>query len=108
MFKYLNKFNILYQHQYEFRPNHNSNQPLLHLLDKIYQGLYKTIPAYTIGIFLDLKKDFYKVDSWYQNSLKKLKHYGFKEISFTWFMNYLTRQKQYVCIDGCSSSEREI
>ena len=23
-------------------------------------------------------------------------------------MNYLTRQKQYVCIDGCSSSEREI
>ena len=29
MFKYLNKFNILY--------HHNTNQSLLHLLDKIYQ-----------------------------------------------------------------------
>ena len=41
MFKYLNKFNILYRHRYGFRPNHNSNQPLLHLLDSIYQARSK-------------------------------------------------------------------
>ena len=62
MFKFLNEFNILYHYQYGFRPNHNTNQPLLHLLDKIYQGLNKTIPEYTKGIFLDLKKAFNKVD----------------------------------------------
>ena len=50
------------------------NKPLLHLLDKIYQGLNKTIPEYTVGIFLDFKKAFVKVDI--KILLKKLKHYG--------------------------------
>ena len=30
MFKYINKFNIFYEHQYEFRPKHDTSQPLLH------------------------------------------------------------------------------
>jgi len=58
MFKYLNKFEIFYQHQYGFRPQHNTNQPLLHLMNKIYENLNKPQPEFTLGIFLDLKKAF--------------------------------------------------
>ena len=56
--KYLNKFEIFYQHQYGFRPQHNTNQPLLHLMNKIYENLNKPQPEFTLGIFLDLKKAF--------------------------------------------------
>ena len=55
MFKYLIKFEIFYQHQYGFRPQHNTNQPLLHLMNKINENLNKPQPELTLGIFLDLK-----------------------------------------------------
>jgi len=58
IFKYLNKFEIFYQYQYGFRPKHNTNQPLLHLMNKIYENLNKPQPEFTLGIFLDLKKPF--------------------------------------------------
>ena len=51
MFKYLNKLEIFYQHQYGFRPQHNTNQPLLHLMNKIYENLNKPQPEFTLGIF---------------------------------------------------------
>ena len=51
MFTYLNKFEIFYQHQYGFRPQHNTNQPLLHQMNKIYENLNKPQPEFTLGIF---------------------------------------------------------
>ena len=39
MFRYLDKFNIFYEHQYEFRPR--LFRPLLHLINKIYENLQK-------------------------------------------------------------------
>ena len=55
MFRYLN---IFYEHQFGFKPKHNTNQPLLHLMNKIYENLNKSKPEFTLGIFLDLKKAF--------------------------------------------------
>ena len=82
MFRYLNKFNIFYEHQYGFRPKHNTNQPLLHSMNKIYENLNKSKPEITLGIFLDLKKAF---DCCYLDILlKKLIHYGFKNVANTW------------------------
>ena len=66
---------------------------MLHLLDKIYQGLNTPIPEYTLGIFLDLKKAFETVDI--EILLKKLNQYGFKDKSYTWFKHYPTNRKQY-------------
>ena len=57
MFKYLNKFDIFYQHQYGFRLRHNTNQPLLHLINKIYENLYK---------YYGLKN---VANTWFQNYL---------------------------------------
>ena len=58
MFRYLNKCNIFYEYQYGFRPKHNTNQPLLHLMNKIYENLNKSKPEFTLGIFLKKAFDY--------------------------------------------------
>ena len=40
--------------------------------------------------------------------LKKLNHYGFKNVVNSWFKNYLVNKTQYVCINGAFSTERII
>ena len=75
--RYLNKYKLLYSHQYGFRPGHDTEQPILKILDKIYSCLNETDnPEYFIGIFLDLKKAFDTVD--YDSLQNKLEHYGFR------------------------------
>ena len=106
MFRYLNKYDILYNYQFGFRPKHDTNQPIIHLLDRIYTGLNKDIPEYTLGIFLDLKKAFDTVD--HDILLEKLKHYGFKNISNLWFKNYLSDRTQFVSINDHNSSTTTI
>ena len=59
---FLNAQNILYQHQYGFRSNHNTSQPVLHFYDKIYNSLNQKPSATTLSIFIDLKKAFDTVD----------------------------------------------
>ena len=106
MFKYLNKFEIFYQHQYGYRPKNNTNQPLLHLMNKIYENLNKPQPEFTLGIFLDLKKAF---DCCNLNILfKKLEYFGFKDVANTWFQNYRCNSTQYVCINCIFSKEKTV
>ena len=37
MFKFINKYKILDSHQYGFRPKHDTTQPLIQFLNKIYE-----------------------------------------------------------------------
>ena len=106
MFKFINKYNIFYSHQYGFRPQHDTSQPLLQFLDKIYKGLNKNKAEYTLGIFLDLKKAFDTVD--FNILLRKLDHYGFRGITNEWFRNYLNSRTQYVSLGEFESSLKEI
>ena len=99
--RYCKKFKILYNHQYGFRPGHNTNQPLVHILKHIYDGFNKENSEFTIGIFLDLKKAFDTVE--HSILLEKLSHYGFRGITNTWFKNYLMDRTQYVSIDNVQS-----
>ena len=55
---FIEKNKILYDLQFGFRKNHNTTQPLILFLDKIYTALNKDNPEYTIAVFLDLKKAF--------------------------------------------------
>ena len=104
--KYLNKFKLLYEHQYGFRAKHNTTQPLIHFLDKIYQALNKPESEYTLGIFIDLTKAFDTCDI--DILLKKLDHYGFRGLSNQWFENYLKGRKQFTSIKGVNSSLEDI
>ena len=105
--RYLNKFQLLYEHQYGFRAGHNTEQPVVHLLDKIYNALNSPEGSqYTLAIFIDLTKAFdtCPVDV----LLHKLNFYGFRGVANTWFRNYLTSRRQYVAIRGEHSSHKEI
>jgi hypothetical protein len=106
MIKYLNKYKILYDHQYGFRPGRNTSQPLIQLINKIYEGLNSHNSEYTLGIFIDLKKAFDTCNI--TVLIKKLEHYGFHGVSKKWFTSYLSNRTQYVEINGVKSSLKEI
>ena len=48
------------------------------------------------GVIVDLKKAFDTVD--HEILLKKLSHYGIREIANEWFCSYLTKRKQNVIL----------
>ena len=52
LFNYVEKHNILSNHQYGFRRNRSTEDALLNLTDKISKALDEG--KYTIGVFLDL------------------------------------------------------
>ena len=58
MMKYINKYRLLYEHQYGFRAGYNTTQPIQHLLDKIFNTLNNDKNYYTLAIFIDLTKSF--------------------------------------------------
>ena len=106
LMNYLNKFKLLYNHQYGFRAGHNTTQPLTHFLDKIYNALNKPQSEFTLGLYIDLIKAFDTCDI--NIFKKKLDHYGFRGISNSWFENYLKGRKQFTSIRGVNSSLEEI
>ena len=98
---FLNAHNVIYQHQYGFRSNHNTSQPVLHFYEKIYNSLNQKPSAKTLSIFIDLKKAFDTVD--HEILLHKMDHYGVRGISNVWFQNYLSEREQFVTINGVDS-----
>ena len=59
---------------------------------------------YTLGIFIDLSKEFDTAD--YNILLKKLNMYGIKGKNLIWFHSYLTNRKQFIkCRDQNTNLE---
>ena len=105
--KYLKKFKLLYEHQYGFRSGYNTEQPVIQLLDKIYNHMNSSDGnKFTLAIFIDLTKAFdtCSIDI----LLYKLSSYGFRGASNEWFKSYLTGRKQYTCVRGVNSSLKDI
>ena len=98
---YLEKYNILYKHQYGFRSKHSTIHPILHLLKYIADAYDKTSKDITMAVFLDLSKAFDSIN--HDVLLYKLCHYEIRGISNKWFSSYLSNRKQYIEMNECKS-----
>jgi retron-type reverse transcriptase len=86
LIKYVEKNNILSDHQYGFRKNRSTELAIIELVNKITKEIDNG--KYTIGIFLDLSKAFDTID--HKILISKLEYYGIRGIARLWFENYLT------------------
>ena len=103
--KFINKNNILSQHQYGFRKKYRSTElAILDFVDKITKAIDQG--TYTVGIFLDLSKAFDTIN--HNILVSKLEHYGIRGVAKKWFENYLCNRKQIVKYNGIQSEKMTI
>ena len=104
MVKFIEKYHILYKHQYGFRKAFSTTLALINIIDQIKTSIDKG--EYVIGIFLDIKKAFDSID--HEILLSKLEHYGFRGHILTFIKSYLTNRKQFIEINECKSRIQNI
>ena len=103
---YMNSQNILYKHQYGFRPQHSTIHPIIHLLNHCAEHTNKNIPEFTLAVLCDLSKAFDVIN--HDILLTKLNNYGIRGIANKWFASYLCERSKFVDIDGNISSSKSI
>jgi hypothetical protein len=97
---YFTNNNLLFAHQYGFRPHHSTEIASLEFVDRIFNLLDEDkIP---FSIFMDLSKAFDTLN--HDILLYKLSYYGVKNASLSWFQSYLSNRKQYVNFNDTKSS----
>jgi hypothetical protein len=101
---YLNINNLLCNSQYGFRKDHSTIHPLTKFLNYITRAFNDK--EHCVAIFCDLRKAFDTVD--HSILLTKLYNLGIQGQELKWFENYLSGRKQFVVINGKSSTLREI
>ena len=106
LLRFLNNHNILSDNQYGFRKHHStaSAYALTCLYDKISSAIDNK--ECTVGIFIDLSKDFDTVD--HNILISKLEHYSVRGTSLRGFESYLSNRQQYVEFNGVSLESCEI
>ena len=93
------KYNVLYNDQYGFLPQHDSTQAILKFTDQCYSCLNKG--HYLASVFLDFSKAF---DTVVHSILcKKLEKYGIRGNMNKWFQSYLKDRTQFVEVNGVPS-----
>ena len=96
--KFLSENILLFEFQSGFRDKYSTDTCLIHLLDYIRENNSKGL--FTGMVMLDLQKAFDTVD--HSILCKKLEILGVSSV--TWFKSYLSDRKQYVCVNGATSS----
>ena len=98
--QFLEVCEVLFCMQFGFRTGHSTDHALISLTETIKSSLDKN--RFGSGIFIDLQKAFDTVN--HDILLKKLEHYGIRGTALSWFQSYLSNRKQFVSINGHSSS----
>ena len=92
LISFINRHNLIYEHQFGFRKNYSTNMAIITMFDNILNSINKG--EYVLGVFLDFSKAFDTVN--HSILLDKLKLYGIRGRAHCWLENYLTNRKQYV------------
>ncbi len=98
LMKFLQTNNILYKHQYGFRPKHSTIHPIMHLLNHCAYASSKPDTESTLAVLCDLSKAFDVIS--HDILLRKLNTYGVRGIANDWFRSYLSDRHQYVEMEG--------
>ena len=101
MLKFLDRHNVLFEHQYGFRPKHNTTQPIIQLLHQIAEANDKPSNDRMLAIFLDRSKAFYSVK--HKILMEQLQCYGFRGIFNSCLMCYLSNRQQFVQLKYCET-----
>jgi len=104
LLNFLEANNILTPDQFGFRKAHSAVHPMVHMMNFVSRALNKKETA--IAIFCDLRKAFDTVN--HDILLKKMHKMGIRGVELDWFKNYLSNRKQFVYLNGKSSSLLEI
>ena len=100
LYKFLEICEVLFCMQFGFRNGHSTDHALISLTETIKSSLDKS--RFGCGIFIDLQKAFDTVN--HDILLKKMEHYGIRGTALNWFNSYLSNRKQFVSVNGHSSS----
>ena len=105
IFQFLVDNDLLYKHQYGFRPGHSTSHALTNFVTKAASAI--DCHKYLAGIFLDLSKAFDTLD--HAILLSKLEAYGITGTARQWITDYLRNRQQFVEInDSKSDASRQI
>ena len=102
--KYLENNEFLSTSQFGFRKEHSTLHPMVHFMNKITSALDNKL--HTIAIFCDLRKAFDSCN--HVILLKKLQKVGVQNTELNWFKNYLENRKQFVFLNGVTSSSLNV
>ena len=100
LYIFLENNELLSKFQFGFRKEHSTLHPMILFMNKLTSALENK--QHTIAIFCDLRKAFDSCN--HHILLKKLQKVGVRDIELCWFQNYLENRKQYVFVNGHSSS----
>ena len=101
---FLELHSIIYPKQFGFRSGSSTTHSLISIIETVKKTLDEK--KYGCGIFIDLKKAFDTVN--HEILLQKLKHYGIRDVAFSWFKSYLTNRKQFVHLNDIDSEIKNI
>jgi len=101
---YLESNNLLFKHQYGFRPNESTDQAISNVTKMIRSTLEERKKCVTV--YLDLAKVFDTID--HIKLLKKMHDIGITGSAYSLFVSYLEQRKQRVKIKDSISSEQTI
>ena len=99
IFQFLVDNDILFKHQFGFRPGHSTSHALINFVNKVANAV--DCQKYLAGIFLDLSKAFDTLDR--AIVLSKLEACNITGTAHQWITDYFRNTIQYVQIDESKS-----